>query len=149
VASVVAGAIVSMLGRPGMSVIEGEWIASAGVLALTMFAVASLLAGLNALLGHAGLALGAMLMVLVGNPWAGVTSAPELLPSGIGLTGQLLPPGAGGNLLRSTAFFDGAAASGHLAVLLGWGAIGLAGIWAGTLLQRRRATRRQPALAHA
>jgi hypothetical protein len=36
-----------------------------------------------------------------------------------------MPPGAGGNLLRSTGFFDGAAAGGHLVVLLAWAAAGL------------------------
>ena len=41
-------------------------------------------------------------MVLVGNPFSGVGSAPELLPQPVGGIGQLMPPGAGGNLLRST-----------------------------------------------
>jgi hypothetical protein len=132
-----------------LGVIGGEWIVNAGVLALTVAAVAALLAGLSALLGHAGLALGAVLMVLVGNPWSGISSAPELLPSGVGLTGQLLPPGAGGNLLRSTAFFDGAGGARHLAVLLAWTAVGVAAMAAGRLLQRRRATRSEPVLAHA
>ena len=49
-------------------------------------------------------------MVLIGNPFSGVGSAPELLPQPIGAIGQLMPPGAGGNLLRSTGFFDGAGA---------------------------------------
>ena len=40
--------------------------------------------------------------------------------------GQLLPPGAGANLLRSTGFFDGAAAGGHVAVLGAWALAGLA-----------------------
>jgi hypothetical protein len=47
-------------------------------------------------------------MVLIGNPFSGVGTGPELLPQPVGAIGQLLPPGAGGNLLRSTAFFDGA-----------------------------------------
>ncbi len=173
-ASVIAGVMVSVLGRPGwvqvvaiggaalagglvatalvqswLGVLEGDWIANAGVLALTVAAVATLLAGLNALAGHIGLAFGAVAMILIGNPWSGISSAPELLPTGIGQTGQLLPPGAGGNLLRSTAFFDGAGAGRHLAVLLAWTAIGLGAMWAGALLRRRRATRQEPALAHA
>jgi hypothetical protein len=36
--------------------------------------------------------------------------------------GQLLPPGAGGNLLRSTGFFDGAGGAEHLTVLAVWAA---------------------------
>jgi hypothetical protein len=173
-ASVIAGVIVSILGRPGwiqvaaiagaavgaalvatamvqtwLGVIEGDWLVNAGVLALTVTAVASLLAGLNALLGHAGLAIGAVLMILVGNPWSGVSSAPELLPEGVGVTGQLLPPGAGGSLLRSTAFFDGGGAGEPLAVLLAWTALGLGAIGIGWLLRRRRAAAPEPVPAGA
>jgi len=54
-----------------------------------------------------------------------VATSPELLPTGAGALGQLLPPGAGGNLLRSTGFFDGAAAGGHIAVLAFWALGGL------------------------
>src|SRR5262249_33290794 len=148
-ASVIAALLVSQLGRPGfastgallgpaalagvvgiavvqgwLGALGGSWIANASVLALTMLAIASALAGLNWLFGHVGLALGGLTMVLVGNPWSGISSAPELLPSPIGAIGQLLPPGAGGNLLRSTASFDGAGFAGHLAVLLVWATIG-------------------------
>ena len=56
-------------------------------------------------------------MVFVGNPFSGVATSPDMLPAGAGALGQLLPPGAGGNLLRSTGFFDGAAAGEHVAVL--------------------------------
>jgi hypothetical protein len=48
-----------------------------------------------------------------------------MLPQPLGWIGQLMPPGAGGNLLRSTGFFDGAGAGGHIAVLVGWAALGL------------------------
>ena len=69
-------------------------------------------------------------MVLIGNPFSGVGSAPELLPQPVGAIGQLMPPGAGGNLLRSTGFFDGAAAGGHIAVLLAWTLVGLGALMA-------------------
>jgi hypothetical protein len=66
-------------------------------------AVGGTVAGLAALFGRAGAALGALLVVLVGNPLSGVASAPELPPEPAGAIGQMLPPGAGGSLLgRST-----------------------------------------------
>jgi hypothetical protein len=80
-------------------------------------------------------------MMVIGNPFSAVSSAPELLPKPVGLIGQLLPPGAGGNLLRSTAFFGGAGGARHLAVLLAWAVLGLGAVWAGTL-------RRRPASSH-
>ena len=68
----------------------------------------------------------------VGQPVAGevVESASRrprhLLPRPAGDLGRLLPPGAGGNLLRSTGFFDGSAAGGHVIVLAAWLLAGLA-----------------------
>ena len=50
-----------------------------------------------------------------------------------------MPPGAGGNLLRSTGFFDGAGAGTHLVVLAAWSLVGLALLAAAALRSRRRA----------
>jgi hypothetical protein len=96
-------------------------------------------AGLAAVAGRAGAALGALLMVLVGNPLSGVSSAPELLPAPAGAIGQLLPPGAGGTLLRSTAFFDGAGAAAPLAVLASWVLLGPVLSWVAALRRPGRA----------
>ena len=128
----------SVKDRLALGIIEGPWLLNVGVVALAVLAIASVIAGLNALIGPAGIALGALLIVFVGNPWSGIASAPELLPKAAGLIGQLLPPGAGGNLLRNTAFFDGAGGGGQLAVLLVWTALGLGAIMAGAVMQRRR-----------
>jgi hypothetical protein len=62
-----------------------------------------------------------------------------MLPQPVGLIGQLMPPGAGGNLLRSTGFFDGAGASGHLIVLGTWAAVGLGALMLAALRERRPA----------
>jgi hypothetical protein len=64
-------------------------------------------------------------MMLLGNPLSGLTSAPEMLPSGWGSLGQLLPPGAAGTALRSVSFFDGAGAGRPFLVLSAWIAFGL------------------------
>jgi hypothetical protein len=163
VAGIVTGVIASLLGRPGLKqvgvlaataaacglvtiamvqgwldVIEGPWLLNAGVIALAVLAVASVVAGLVALIGPVGIALGALLMIFVGNPWSGIASAPELLPKAAGFIGQLLPPGAGGHLLRNTAFFDGADSGGQLAVLLVWMVLGLGAIMVGAAMRRRR-----------
>jgi hypothetical protein len=137
-AALLAGVVGIAMVQSWLGAFGGPWLVNAGVLALTMLAIASVIAGLAGLIGTPGIALGALTMILLGNPWSGVSSAPELLPTGIGLVGQLLPPGAGGNLLRSTAFFDGAGAAGHLTVLIVWAALGLSAIWGAAVLQRRR-----------
>jgi hypothetical protein len=74
---------------------------------------------------------------------SGISSAPELLPRPVGQLGQWLPPGAGANLLRSTAYFNGNGASGHVAVLAAWSLLGLGAVVVG----HRQAGRRRARLA--
>ncbi|WIM93133.1 hypothetical protein ACTOB_005100 [Actinoplanes oblitus] len=107
--------------------LDGSFLVNAGVIGLTVGATSMTLLGLESLLGYPGFGLGAALMMLVGNPFSGATSAPEMLPGWGGALGQLLPPGAGGQLLRSTAFFDGNGATHPVVVLGAW-------LVAGTLL---------------
>jgi hypothetical protein len=106
--------------------LDGPFWREADVFALGLGAVAVVVLGLESLFGRAGLALGAAIMVLLGNPLSGMTSAPELLPTGWGALGRLLPPGATGTLLRDVAFFDGADAGRPILVLTGWLVLGLA-----------------------
>jgi hypothetical protein len=118
--------------------VQSGWWTTTGVVALGMAAIALVLLGLHALFREVGLALGAAVVVLLGNPLSGLTSAPELLPSGWGTLGQLLPPGATGTLLRSVSWFDGAGAGTPLLVLSTWCAAGLVLLGAGALVARRR-----------
>jgi hypothetical protein len=104
--------------------IDGDFVAIAGALTLTMAAGAWAILGLIKLAGRAGMAIGAIIVMLVGNPLSGMTSAPELLPAPWGEFGQFLSPGAGATLLRSTAYFDGNGASTAVWVLGVWLAAG-------------------------
>ena len=124
--SVLSGLVATAIVQSWLDVVGGDWAANAAALSLTVLAIASIVAGLKSLLGEAGAALGALTMILIGNPFSAVATAPELLPRPAGGIGQLLPPGAGAGLLRSTGYFDGAAAGGHIAVLAAWTCAGLA-----------------------
>jgi hypothetical protein len=116
---------------------EGSYLGNAGVIAMSIAAISLTLLGLEWLLGTAGLALGSALMMLLGNPLSGLTSAPEMLPSGWGALGQLLPPGAAGTALRSVSFFDGAGAGRPLVVLTCWLVAGLLLCGLGALRSQR------------
>lgn len=116
---------------------EGSYWANAGVIAMSIGAISLTLLGLEWLLGAAGLGLGSATMMLLGNPLSGMTSAPEMLPTGWGTLGQFLPPGAAGTALRSVSFFDGAGAGQSLAVLAGWLVLGLALCGLGAARSRR------------
>lgn len=122
------GIVAAALTDSWLGVLTGDWWSEAGTLGLTVLAIGATVAGLAALIGPAGVGLGALLMVLVGNPFSGVTSAPELLPRPVGAIGQWLPPGAGGSLLRSVAFFDGRAAGGAALTLALWAVLGLTAV---------------------
>jgi hypothetical protein len=108
-----------------LGVLPGGYLANAAAIGLFALATAATVTGLGALLGVPGVGLGAFLLFLVGNSLGGVAAAPELLPQPWGALGQWLPVGAGANLLRSTAFFDGAGAARPLAILAGYAVLGL------------------------
>jgi hypothetical protein len=141
-ASALTGILAAVIVQSWLEVVDGDWLANAAVLGLTVLAIGAALAGLYAVIGRAGLLIGALLMICVGNPFSAVGSAPELLPQPAGAIGQLMPPGAGGNLLRSTGFFDGAGAGTHLMVLAAWSLVGLA-LLAAAPLRRRGAGARE------
>ncbi|HEX2771222.1 MAG TPA: hypothetical protein VHN18_02180 [Micromonosporaceae bacterium] len=122
---ILAGLVGAAVLQQWLGVIPGDYLTNAAAIALLATAAAATLAGLAALLGRAGIALGALLVFLLGNPLSAVTAAPELLPRPWGEVGQWLPAGAGGSLLRSTAFFDGAGATRPLWILAGYAVVGL------------------------
>ena len=124
------GALAGLVGatvlQSWLGVLSGDFLFNAAAIALFATAVTGTLAGLGSLLGTPGIGLGALLVFLVGNPLSAVAAAPELLPQPWGVIGQYLPIGAGGTLLRSTAFFDGAGGATAAWVLAAYAVVGLA-----------------------
>lgn len=138
--AVVAGLALTALLRFGFGTFDTAYWPTAAAAALGISATAWAILGLRTALGAPGLAVGAVTLILLGNPLSGLNSAPELLPAGWGTLGQLLPPGATGSLLRSVAYFDGAGAGGPLLVLTCWLAGGVALFALGVRRSRRTAT---------
>lgn len=120
-----AGLVGTAVLQGWLGILPGAYLADASAVALFVLAAAGTVAGLAALLGRAGIVLGALLVFLVANPLSGVTAAPELLPQPWGQVGQLLPVGAGGTLLRSVAYFDGAGSGAAVLTLAGYAVLGL------------------------
>src|SRR3954453_22361428 len=118
--AITGGLALAAVLRYWLGSLEGSYLGNAGVIAMSIAAISLTLLGLEWLLGTAGLALGGAGMMLLGDPLSGMTSAPEMLPTGWGALGQLLPPGAAGTALRSVSFFDGAGATRPLVVLTCW-----------------------------
>ena len=135
----VAGATIAALLRYVFGSIEANFWGITGGLTLGVLAAGLTMLGLGSLFGRVGLSLGALLALLLGNPLSGLNSAPELLPSGWGELGQLLPQGANATLLRSTAFFDGAGATSAIVVLTCWALAGALLIVIAAMRQARTA----------
>ncbi|KWX68244.1 hypothetical protein [Mycobacterium sp. NAZ190054] len=137
--SPVAGLTIAALLRYVLgSVDENFWGVAAG-LTLGIAAALLFMFGLGSLFGRAGLAVGALIALLVGNPLSGLASAPEMLPAGWGQLGQLLPQGATATLLRSTAAFGGAGATTAVVVLACWALAGTALVIVAAVRDRSRA----------
>jgi hypothetical protein len=142
--AIFAGMALTGIAHSWLGLLDGAWWAEAGVIALGLSAVGLTLVGLEALFGFRGFVLGAAVIMLIGNPFSGMTSAPEMLPSGWSTLGQWLPPGAAGTLLRSVSFFDGAGGARPVAILAGWVVLGLLLAALGSRVSRRRTRQSTP-----
>lgn len=120
-----AGLVGAAVLQGWLGVLGGDYLTGAAAIGLFALATAGMVLGLGAALGGPGIGLGALLAFLVGNPLSAVAAAPELLPQPWGQVGQWLPPGAGGTLLRSVSWFDGAGSTQPVWTLAGWAALGI------------------------
>ena len=98
-------------------------LALAGI--LVCFAVGNLAVGLQAALGVLGTGTAILLFVVLGNPSSGGPFSTELLPGFWRTIGPWLPTGAGVDLIRNIAYFDGHATGRPIVVLLGWMVLGI------------------------
>lgn len=123
--AVLAGLAGALVLQSWLGVLPGNLLSNAAAVGLFSLAVAATLAGLGAALGRIGIVLGAVGVFLVGNALSAVAAAPQLLPQPWGEVGQWLPTGAGGTLLRSVAYFDGAGGARAAWILAGYALVGL------------------------
>lgn len=123
--SLIGGTVVAAVLQFVFGSIEHSFWPVAGAVALGIAALALPLAGLNEFFGSKGFTIGAMVMMFLGNPFAGIATGATWLPPGVAVMGQVLPPGAAGTLVRSVAYFGGV--GGEVAALtLGvWLLVGL------------------------
>lgn len=128
--AVISFAIIGGLGlvgviQYGIGTFDGSYFLTSLGAMLGIAATGFFVLGIIEILGTPGLGIAAVILILLGNPLSGLSSAPEMLPAGWGSFGQLLPPGATGTLLRNIAFFDGNAIMQPVIVLLAYVAVGL------------------------
>ena len=135
--SFVAAVTITAILRYVLGSIDQNFWGVTGGLTLGILAAGLAILGLGSLFGRVGLAVGALVALLLGNPLSGLNSAPEMLPRGWGTFGQYLPQGANATLLRSTAFFDGAGGGTAIVVLTCWAVAGLVLVAVAAVRQRQ------------
>lgn len=139
--SVIAGALTALILSTWFGFIPGDFATLWVAFGATYLATASFMIGLGALLvPAAGLGLGAVVTMFIGNPISGASMPSAFLPGAWGQIGQMMVPGASSTLLRSIAYFPEAATSGQWLVLGSWIAFGLlTGVIGWAVKERRTA----------
>ena len=137
--TVIAGAVTALILSTWFGFIPGDFATLWAAFTATYLATASFMIGMGALLGPtAGLGVGAVVTMFIGNPISGATMPSVFLPGAWGQIGQMMVPGASSTLLRSIAYFPEAATSGQWLVLGSWIAFGLLAGMIGWAVKERR-----------
>ena len=115
-----AGTLGALVLQTWFQVLQRDWLINAAALGLAMAATATLVVGFNSLLGPRGIAVGAVLSTLIGNPISGATLPYQFLASPWGEIGRYMVPGAASNLIRSLSYFPNADAAPQWITLVAW-----------------------------
>lgn len=139
--AVIGGALTALILNVWFGLIPGDFATLWAAFGATYLATASFIVGVSALSSPlAGLGLGAVVTMFIGNPISGASMPSVFLPGAWGQIGQMMVPGASSTLLRSIAYFPEAATSGQWLVLGSWIVFGLlAGVIGWALKERRTA----------
>ncbi len=129
--AVIAGAGLAAIMQAWFGVLQGDYLANASAIALSLFATGAFIVGMTALVGPPGIAVGAIITLLIGNPISAAAQPLEFLPGPWGAIGQWLVPGASITLLRDLSYFPEADATMPWLVLAGWALVGVVLMLAG------------------
>ena len=140
--AVIGGALTALILNVWFGLIPGDFATLWAAFGATYLATASFIVGVSALSSPlAGLGLGAVVTMFIGNPISGASMPSAFLPGAWGQIGQMMVPGASSTLLRSIAYFPEAATSDQWLVLGSWIAFGLlTGVIGWAVKERRTAT---------
>lgn len=129
--AVASGIVVVAIAQHWFGILQGDAIANGLAIGSSTLAIGGLVVGITALLGPRGIAIGAALALLIGNPMSGATQPRQFLPDPWGAVGQWFAPGASATLLRDLSYFRDAATIFPWLVLAGWVALGVVLVAAG------------------
>ncbi|TFV99713.1 ABC transporter permease [Orlajensenia leifsoniae] len=123
--AVVAGLGLTAIMQTWFGILQGDFLLNSVAVGLSLLATASVIVGATALIGRVGIAVGALLTMLIGNPLSAATQPMQFLPGAWGEIGQFFVPGASTTLLRDLSYFPDADATQAWLVLGGWAVAGI------------------------
>ncbi|WP_216896755.1 hypothetical protein [Nocardia alni] len=122
---VATGLILTLVLQTWFDYLQGDfWLNVAGM-GLSVVATSAFIVGCASLVGRAGVAIGAVFTMLIGNPISASATPWQFLAHPWGAIGQYLVPGAGNNLIRTLSYFPDADATQQWLTLVGWVALGV------------------------
>ena len=136
----VGGVALGLIMQTWFGILQGDFGLNALAIGLSIAATAGLINGFVSLIGPAGIGIGAVLTMFIGNPIASLNQPKEFLVGAWGDIGQFFVPGAAGTLLRDLSYFPDPAVGLQWWVLIAWFVVGIALILIGHLIAHRRAT---------
>ncbi|WP_438354861.1 hypothetical protein [Microbacterium sp. CJ88] len=123
--SLLAGVVVTAVLQPWFGILQGSFAANWMAMSLAFLGTGSLIVGANAVFGRAGIAIGALITMFVGNPISSAAQPLQFLPEPWGAIGQYFVPGASATLLRDLSYFPDAPQLQSWLVLAGWAVVGV------------------------
>jgi Protein of unknown function (DUF3533) len=134
------GLVAALVTNVVIGAFPDHFLAVWGVATLFYLALGLPIAAFQVLVGAGGVAIGAVMFLVIGNPASGGNSAPELLPGFWRGLSQLLPPGAATTAMRDVVYFHGHGMTMAVLVLGLWAILGVAvALTVNTLRTRARA----------
>ena len=121
-----AGAVIVAITQWWFGILQGAVLPNIAAASMAVLAVSALIVGLTSIIGPAGIGVGAILTMFVGNQISGAVQPWQFLPEPWGVVGQFFAPGAGSTLLRNLSYFPDAATAQAWWVLAAWIAAGVA-----------------------
>ncbi|MDI2037048.1 hypothetical protein [Paenarthrobacter nitroguajacolicus] len=123
--AVAAGLVIAFIMQTWFQYLQGDFLTNALAMGLTMLATSGFIIGCTSLLGRAGIAIGSVLTMFIGNPLSAAATPWQFLAEPWGAIGQFLVPGASGTLIRTLSYFPNADSSQQWWTLGGWAALGI------------------------
>ncbi|HKH07417.1 MAG TPA: hypothetical protein VKA62_00605 [Agromyces sp.] len=123
--SAVGGLTLAAIMQLWFGSLQGDYWLNSAAIALALAAIAAPITGFAALMGRAGIAVGAVIMILFANPISAAAIPKEFLLVPWGEVGQWFPPGAAATLMRELSYFPAADTTFPWLVLAAWAAGGI------------------------